>query len=426
MNEHPENTPGTLVVFDYNWSGHIPSYHRLITESALRSGWRTISLSGHGDEIRNHVRTCFPDGEARLVTPECSRLGRPPARKRVDRWLRWIPGSYGLWTRVRTNSRLRARHAMDRWNACRHEVARSRHLARSRVLIYLPYLDDMLESAMAATAVQIGSPWAGLHVSMSNLRDPVQRQNMAARLHLLQHAECRGVNVLDDAAAESLREYVPGLRVATVPDIADTTIAAPSPHLRASLEHRIGCRKVVGLFGHLSEPKNLSVFLDIAFAPSNRDLFFLLAGQFEPLSLPPALRNRLLVAATGGRENVWAIADRIASEAEFNWLLSRADVLFAVYRDFPRSSNILTKAGLFRRPVVVAPGFCMGERTRTYGLGLTAGQDDREGCTNAIRELLDRGPPGARYAEFAHDFSLEAFRTRLADFWDLCLNGNSR
>ena len=172
-------------------------------------------------------------------------------------------------------------------------------------------------------------------------------------------------------------------------------------------------RRIVGLLGHLSVAKNLKLLLDLASDSRNKDLFFFFAGQYEPLGVPPATRNQLAHAAAGKWDNIWALLDRIPDDREFNAFISRLDVVFAVYRDFCRSSNILSKAALFRRPVIVAQGYCMADRTAEYNLGLAVPENDPATTITAIRRLL-AAPPVGDYERFARDFSQEEFENRLS------------
>lgn len=415
-----KDDPRTLVVFDYNWGGHIPSYHRLIVESSLRAGWRVVSLSGGSGEVRCHVEQFIPEASHRLLTPSCPELGRAPARKTTLSFLRWLPGGFTLWSMIRRHPRLRAKHAAARWEACRRALAGAKEYLAGPAMLFFPYLDDMVEPELAPEAADLGLPWAGLHVSVSDLRDPTRRAGMEQRMRFLAHRSCRGLAVLDEVAAQAVRQLYPRQIVATLPDVADATLGDPGSPLTKELQRRATGRRIVGLLGHLSEAKNLALFLDIATAPQNRDIFFFLAGQYEPLSLPPALRQRIQTAAAGQWENVWALTDRIASEAEFNRMLESSDVVFAVYRNFTRSSNILTKAALYRRPILVAANYCMAERVATYGLGLAIPEDSLAAGEMGLRQLLTEGAPDADYAVFAHDFSIDKFRNRLAEFLTHC------
>ena len=65
-----------------------------------------------------------------------------------------------------------------------------------------------------------------------------------------------------------------------------------------------------------------------------------------------------------------------------------SEVLFAAYHDFPHSSNILTKAAIFQKPVIVSDGYLMAERVRRYRLGEVIQQKNPELCAAALRRIL--------------------------------------
>lgn len=398
----------SVAVFDYNWSGHIPAYHRLIVESLLRSGWEVTSLCGLPAEIVDHVSRRAPDDAPRLHAPVVAGLGRPPARARVLDILRRIPGGFSLWTRIRTNPHMRRRHALARWRACRDALAALPSLPR---LALLPYLDDMLEPELSLAGVRFPVPWMGLHVSASDLRESAVAPAMRARLRMLREPSCRGILLLDGKITEWVQHEAPGRIVAVLPDIADTTVASDFPLLH-EIRRRAAGRPIISLLGHLSEAKNIRLFLHLAQVISPNRAFFLLAGQFEPLGVAPDLQQRIAEAAAGRKTNLWAIPDRIASEAEFNRLFCESAVIFAVYREFTRSSNILSKAAFFRRPVLVAGGYCMGERATDYRLGLALDQPEPAAAEQALQHLL-HDPPSADYARFDRDFSSLEFQRRL-------------
>ena len=54
--------------------------------------------------------------------------------------------------------------------------------------------------------------------------------------------------------------------------------------------------------------------------------------------------------------------EKIPDESCFNALIAESDLIFAAYKQFTGSSNLLTKAAAFRKPVIVSRGLCMGRR----------------------------------------------------------------
>jgi glycosyltransferase involved in cell wall biosynthesis len=404
-----------VVVFDFNWSGHIPAYHRFCVEAACRSVLRpVVSLSGQPAEIRDSVIREWPAAEHILQAPVCPELGRPPARDSYLRFLHRIPGGFQLWSRIRVHPRLRARHALRRWQACGSVLRRLP--TPPPALVFFPYLDDMLEPSLRVEDIERalgGHPWAGILMEASDLRSRTLKRRITDRLHLLRAPTCMGVGVLDEAILPILSDALCGRTVTFIPDIAEASMPNVTPARVAEVRGRARNRKVVGLIGHLTEVKNLGLFLEIATDPAQKDLFFLIAGQFEPLGVNPRTRGLLEQAAAGRWDNIVALPGRIGSEADFNALVASTDVLFAVYRDFTRSSNMLSKAAQSGRPVLVADGYCMAERVRSYGLGASVAGSDPAVHAAALRALLAAPPSRVGFERYAQDFSREQFQKQL-------------
>ncbi len=59
-------------------------------------------------------------------------------------------------------------------------------------------------------------------------------------------------------------------------------------------------------------------------------------------------------------------------------MIDAADVVFCAFDDFPFSSNTLTKAAVFEKPVVVSEGYLMAERVRSYRTGEVVPQGNAE------------------------------------------------
>ena len=69
-----------------------------------------------------------------------------------------------------------------------------------------------------------------------------------------------------------------------------------------------------------------------------------------------------------------------------------ASVIWAAYRDFPFSSNLLTKAAMIRRPVLVSRGGLLADRARAHGLGQAVDCSDAAKVVVALESLANRVP----------------------------------
>ena len=74
-----------------------------------------------------------------------------------------------------------------------------------------------------------------------------------------------------------------------------------------------------------------------------------------------------------------------------NSIYAASDVVVAAYRAFPNSSNALTKAAVFERPIVVSDGYLMAERVRKFGLGEVIPEGDAEALVAALQRMLAPG-----------------------------------
>jgi hypothetical protein len=51
-------------------------------------------------------------------------------------------------------------------------------------------------------------------------------------------------------------------------------------------------------------------------------------------------------------------------------------MIFAVYKDFPHSSNLLSKAAFFKKPIMVSSKYYMGSEVDEYQLGFSVSEDN--------------------------------------------------
>ena len=74
-------------------------------------------------------------------------------------------------------------------------------------------------------------------------------------------------------------------------------------------------------------------------------------------------------------ENLIIFNEWLNSEAVFDSLVQQSDYLFAYYRNFKKSSNVLTKGAFYKKPVIVSEKYLMGERVRKYKLGFSLSEE---------------------------------------------------
>ena len=157
---------------------------------------------------------------------------------------------------------------------------------------------------------------------------------------------------------------------------------------------------------------------ELALRPDARDLAFLFAGGvIWPVF--NAEQRALFVRAVSEGPAVIYHGERVPDERAYNSLVQACDVLFAAYVDFPHSSNTLTKAAVFEKPIIVSDGHLMAARVREYRLGEVVPQGDAEAALRAIRRIVDdlpgwREKNKPRWAEYRERHSVARLNEALA------------
>lgn len=243
-------------------------------------------------------------------------------------------------------------------------------------------------------------------------RNPDNPAALQKQFHFLAEPGCRAFGVTDEKMTAPMQAALPHLRVVFLPD-ATCTDTAPSP-LVQPLQKRADGRPVIGLLGMLHKRKGL---LEAVQAATTRpDLFFLFAGACDLNKMTPAEADTVQAFLDHPPENCLCHTERIEDEAQLNDLVQHVDLVWALYPGFPNSSGLLTKAGWFGKPCLVAAGnTCMADRVQTYRLGLSASAENPRAVSTAIDRLLSPERPRPQTDTFRDAFSQQALQSALLE-----------
>jgi hypothetical protein len=386
----------TVALVDWHWDGHHPTYFKFFASVLAERGIRVVPLLPAPEEAAALVAT----------TPAAR---SPEAVRRIEPAEVFRGGAH-LPVRPRSLQRLLRQASMFRGLAARLRSWERRHGTPVDLVFFDTMYDHDFASASRLSAM-FGWDWAGLYLHARCIHTPGAVMADGGRVpdgrKMFRGRRFRGLGVLDEGAIPGLEPILGDRRIVRFPDITDATLPATDGRdagLARKIESYAGGRPIVALVGHLHRSKGLEAFTAAARDPRLAGHFFLLGGAANLAGLDPIAR-REVTKTWEAAANVHAHLQRI-DEAALNAVIRASRVLFAAYVDFPHSSNILTKAAVFRRPVVVSEGHLMAERVRRHGMGLTVGQDDVEGIVQAILRLsapavADAGRPEPRWDEYA-------------------------
>lgn len=364
----------TIALVDAYWSGHHPMVFRSLTKTLLDAGNRVFAFCPDPEGLGQWLSRHAPGYE------EYTNIIR--FEEGTESWLRFIlPQRF--WSAIMT------------WRSVQQAIAEvEKKTGKSPDLVFFAWLDSYLYSGPLSFFLRsfFRYPWAGLYFHPRHLR--VKERFSLAKTGFYDHAallesdRCRSVAVLDEGIVQRLQQRLPGKPVIVFPDVTDRTPPDDNYAIRRQLIEKAKGRKIIGLFGSLDRRKGLLTFLRLAAATVEEDLFYVACGRFHPQFFTPEENACINAMAESDQGNLLFCPQQIPDEACFNALVEVSDLIYAVYEDFYHSSNIITKAALFRKPLVVGKGFCMDERVSRFQLGLSVSCGDLDELRRAIRSLL--------------------------------------
>jgi hypothetical protein len=392
----PKSDHKTIALIDWNWVGHHPTYFTHFAAAMAEAGAEVVPFCADPTDFAQRLVGLDLGGEAaaRIATAEKVEGPRPsnfrPARWRGIYEARKFFGGLG--------KQLRA------WE--------TKH-GRKIDLAFFACIYDRQFECLASAERWFGYEWSGLYLHSRSFRLPGSPipgwWGLPCPEKIFTGRLLRSVAVLDEGAVEPLRNLTAGKPVLVFPDITDANTDSAAPSLGAKFKALAAGRPVVSLSGYLQKTKGIAEFVAAARAPGLQGVLFVLAGSISLHGFSVAEREDLQRAIATAPNILTHLMD--LPEPAMNSVIQMSDVIFAAYRDFPNSSNALTKAAVFERPILVSDGHLMGERVRNFGLGEVV----TEGDVGEIVAALERmSAPGylealqrrAKWAEYREAHSM--------------------
>jgi glycosyltransferase involved in cell wall biosynthesis len=382
----------TIVLIDTNYGrGHHLMYMRWISKILLTGNARVISFFPVSAEVSTWIQEHCPEKAEHFYAfdlPNLERWNLPLIGRRNSRhffgveYLQKILLILGRW-----------KQAADAVNtACQK-------LGCSPDLVFFNWIDNYFSYYLSHRWIDLIFPyaWSGLYFRPGDLRfqKQVKRQHYA----IAQSSRCLGLTLLNEDTIAAVKQTL-AAPVVLFPDFTDES--APNPHyaLVQKIREQAGDRKIIGLLGSLSKRKGIMTLLEVARRSQSEDYFFVFVGTFKSHTFAqdynesfPEEFQTVKDCVAYPPDNCFFYTDFIASEADFNALVKTCDVLFAAYENFKYSSNILAKAAVFEKPVIVSEGYCMAERVKTHRLGVVVPEADVRACQEALKNLFAASVP---------------------------------
>ncbi len=254
-------------------------------------------------------------------------------------------------------------------------------------------------------------PWAGIRFVPSEL--PTEGYYDLTSL--------RGMCFLDEDLCRTYGDRLSEKHFEYLPDITETALPEKPSELSDEIRRRAAGRKVVFLGGSIGGQKNLARWCELIGLADPDNWYFVQIGELHRGTFTvgdTTAFDRLLAAPP---ENLFIKPEYLEDERVFNAIIAVSDILFAVYRDFRISSNMLCKAANFKKPILVSDRYLLGQRVVRYGIGRAVDENDTSKMLEGMCDLIHNPVPADNFVEFLTAFSIEKFADRLDRFLCECI-----
>lgn len=364
----------SIALIDTLWDGHHSSYLKIFSKVALELGYQVTAFCPSPDEVRKWITLNCPEQvylfhAFELREPEQSLFPVKQFRQMFTTFARWQSTA----------------------NAIRHASAK---IGKTPDLVFFPYVDSYLGAYLTRHIIEQLFPynWVGMYLQPRHLRIPQRfpyiRWGPLNPNEILKSYRCQAVAVLDEGIAEKLQSQINGKPVFVFPDFADESPPDPNFSIAQQIREKAGERKIVGLLGPQGKRKGFLTLLEATQKVVKENYFFVFAGRLAEDSFLPHELAKIRHFVASEPTNCFFHFKTIPDEPQFNTLVNLCDVLFVAYENYPFSSNLLTKAAIFEKPVIGSNTFCIGERIKKFRLGTSIPEADVSACIEAIQTLI--------------------------------------
>jgi hypothetical protein len=205
---------------------------------------------------------------------------------------------------------------------------------------------------------------------------------------VLTASRCASITIHDAGITQRFERRI-GKPVILFPEIADDTPPDPHDPLARAIREKAAGRTVVGMIG-LEKRKGTTTLVRLAQQAPRDQFFFVFAGTLRYADFTAEEQSLMKDFFASDPEHCLLHLERVEAGARFNSVFCSFDVPFIVYNDFASTSNLVTKAAIFKRYVLATERYIIGEDVRNYHLGLTVAEGDVVQCLAALTQLRDK------------------------------------
>jgi glycosyltransferase involved in cell wall biosynthesis len=368
-----------IAVVDGEWVGHHSIYVKTFVRVLLEAGYKVSVLCPAPEEMANWYAQTFSLEEGRFNAYYFS-----------DSFLQPPEFLHGRFQSLLI--------CLNQWFHIANALKKIQSSAGKPDMIFFAWLDSYLDGLAPAWLIDWQFPfaWSGLYFHPRHHRIKRKHPLLAKYVPPPESLVARSrlacsLAILDAGVVHKLRLRLFAKQVFVFPDFSDETPPCDNYHLVEEIKEKAQNRKIVGLLGSLERRKGLLTLLKVAEQPMARDWCFVVAGKLAEQTFSKQELNEIKLFFEEPRENFFVFFGTIPDDAQFNGLVNICDVIFAMYENFPHSSNLVTKAAAYGKKLLVSTGGYMEEVVNQYELGDAVSAEDVPAVLFALSRLTADG-----------------------------------
>jgi glycosyltransferase involved in cell wall biosynthesis len=393
----------TIFLIDTVWYGHHAMYFKFFSKTLLELGCRVIALCPKPDELEKWIEKSCIDSINNFYAFE---INEPEPKSPIKKFKKTFS-------------------VLSRWKDTADKIKKiESQTGFSPDLVFFAMLDNYIGHFLTPSIISRIFPysWSGLYFWPTHLR--IKQKFSLIRFGplntdaILKSNNCKAIAVLDEGIAGKLQNKIKK-PIIEFPDFTDKSNPDMDSQMIKQIKEKTGKRKIIGLFGGMEKRKGLLTLIEIA--KKSKELFFVFAGNFNENSEKTYSKEELIKIkkfVVSDPSNCFFHLKFIPEESQFNAVINSCDVLFAAYKNWIHSSNILIKAAIFEKLVIVNDGYLMAERVNNFNLGKVVPQGNIEKCIEAINLLINK-PFKANFEGYKKLHSIEQLSKQFKIILDL-------
>jgi glycosyltransferase involved in cell wall biosynthesis len=231
-------------------------------------------------------------------------------------------------------------------------------------VVFFNWLDTYISSKLHYIFIDLlfGFDFSGIAFQSKYFRNSNKKNSLIS----LKSKRLKNIFILDSGVIEPIKIYLQNERVYKFPDFADNSKPNLGCITYKDIERNKAYRKVILSIGSVAKRKGILTLLEASKQLTNSHLF-VIVGKLSKETFSE--QELAYINTFKNKKNILIYFKHIKDESDFNAIIESSDILYAGYEDWYHSSNMLAKAALFKKPVLVNAGYYMEEMVKENNMG---------------------------------------------------------